>query len=376
MEEGYTSNIEVVDAELSSRLDETLENNQTSILLVDPWAARTHPYRDALAEYDSQNRPATGVLVPCHDQDEESGSPVIWEDLSRVLWRNWRRQNDPSDQLFRVRVPADEFDGQLAVTLAVAQNRLMEMESTTPYRLPEGPTPPPMAGLTIPGPAPAAVTAPHPPPTDPVLPAQETHRDLRGPGHPDEQPGGPLTTKDTGTTTNSPTAPGKIVTFYSYKGGTGRTMALANVGWILAASGHRVLLVDWDLEAPGLHRYLHPLLIDPELRASNGLINMMQAYVRTVLSRRPPTVRAAADGGLGTHDPPRPSSRPTTGCGLPRTRRRTPSDCCWNSPPGAGCILPRDASRRPTPPPSPPSTGAASTSGTAARASSRCCGRS
>ena len=38
---------------------------------------------------------------------------------------------------------------------------------------------------------------------------------------------------------------GKVVTFYSYKGGTGRTMALANVAWILASSGKRVLAVDW-----------------------------------------------------------------------------------------------------------------------------------
>lgn len=97
--------------------------------------------------------------------------------------------------------------------------------------------------------------------------------------------------------TSRPTAPGKIVTFYSYKGGTGRTMALANVGWILASSGHRVLLVDWDLEAPGLHRYLHPLLVDPELRSSKGLINMVQAFVRTVLSPQEPTVRSTAAGG-------------------------------------------------------------------------------
>ncbi|MFF7979854.1 FxSxx-COOH system tetratricopeptide repeat protein [Streptomyces sp. NPDC007901] len=96
--------------------------------------------------------------------------------------------------------------------------------------------------------------------------------------------------------TSSPSGPGKIVTFYSYKGGTGRTMALANVGWILASGGHRVLLVDWDLEAPGLHRYLHPLLIDPELRSSDGLINMMQAYVRTVLNPDPPTVRETVGG--------------------------------------------------------------------------------
>lgn len=55
---------------------------------------------------------------------------------------------------------------------------------------------------------------------------------------------------------------GRIVTFYSYKGGTGRTMALANTAWILAANGNRVLAVDWDLEAPGLHRFFHPFL-DP-----------------------------------------------------------------------------------------------------------------
>ena len=42
-----------------------------------------------------------------------------------------------------------------------------------------------------------------------------------------------------------------IVTFYSFKGGVGRTMALASVGTILSRS-HRVLMVDWDLEAPGL----------------------------------------------------------------------------------------------------------------------------
>ena len=46
-----------------------------------------------------------------------------------------------------------------------------------------------------------------------------------------------------------------IVTFYSYKGGTGRTMALANIAALLAKRGRRVLAVDFDLEAPGLWRY-------------------------------------------------------------------------------------------------------------------------
>lgn len=71
---------------------------------------------------------------------------------------------------------------------------------------------------------------------------------------------------------------GRIVTFYSYKGGTGRSMALANVAWILASAGKRVLTIDWDLEAPGLHRYFHPFLDDPELKSTDGLIDLVLRY--------------------------------------------------------------------------------------------------
>jgi len=46
-----------------------------------------------------------------------------------------------------------------------------------------------------------------------------------------------------------------IVTFYSYKGGVGRSMAVANTALLLAQRGLRVLVVDWDLEAPGIERY-------------------------------------------------------------------------------------------------------------------------
>jgi len=51
---------------------------------------------------------------------------------------------------------------------------------------------------------------------------------------------------------------GTIATFYSYKGGVGRSFALANVAAALAKWGYRVLCVDWDLEAPGLTNYLAP----------------------------------------------------------------------------------------------------------------------
>ena len=53
---------------------------------------------------------------------------------------------------------------------------------------------------------------------------------------------------------------GQVITFYSYKGGSGRTMALANIAVLLAKiqeekEEKNVLMIDWDLEAPGLHRY-------------------------------------------------------------------------------------------------------------------------
>lgn len=74
----------------------------------------------------------------------------------------------------------------------------------------------------------------------------------------------------------------KVTTFYSYKGGSGRSMAMANVAWALATNGERVLAIDWDLEAPGLHRYFHPFMDDPEQAASEGLVDRIWAYIEDI----------------------------------------------------------------------------------------------
>ncbi len=71
--------------------------------------------------------------------------------------------------------------------------------------------------------------------------------------------------------------PGQIVTFYSFKGGTGRTMALANVAWILAANGERVLIADWDLESPGLHRFFQPFM-DHDVAELPGVVDFIRRY--------------------------------------------------------------------------------------------------
>src|SRR5262245_30188802 len=52
--------------------------------------------------------------------------------------------------------------------------------------------------------------------------------------------------------------PSQVITFYSYTGGAGRSMAVANVACLLARHcqpDRGVLMVDWNLESPSLHRF-------------------------------------------------------------------------------------------------------------------------
>ncbi|WP_367348463.1 KGGVGR-motif variant AAA ATPase [Sphingobium yanoikuyae] len=63
---------------------------------------------------------------------------------------------------------------------------------------------------------------------------------------------------------------GRISTYFSYKGGVGRTMALANVAFLSALDGARVLMMDWDLEAPGLQYYFRGLMEDEDI---HGLVD-------------------------------------------------------------------------------------------------------
>jgi MinD-like ATPase involved in chromosome partitioning or flagellar assembly len=89
--------------------------------------------------------------------------------------------------------------------------------------------------------------------------------------------------------------PGHLITFYSFKGGVGRSMALANAAWLLASNGKRVLAVDFDLEAPGLDRYFGPFL-DPELSASTpGVIDWFTDFMESALalSTALPSIHAA-----------------------------------------------------------------------------------
>jgi hypothetical protein len=96
---------------------------------------------------------------------------------------------------------------------------------------------------------------------------------------------------------------GQIVTFYSFKGGTGRTMALANVAWILAANGKRVLIADWDLESPGLHRFFQPFM-HPEVSEKPGIVDFIRRYEWAAvdfMARDDSAPRAAMARLIGEH---------------------------------------------------------------------------
>lgn len=52
-------------------------------------------------------------------------------------------------------------------------------------------------------------------------------------------------------------------------------MALANIAVLLARSGKKVLIVDWDLEAPGMERYFKDFEILHTSKEKRGLLNLL-----------------------------------------------------------------------------------------------------
>lgn len=77
------------------------------------------------------------------------------------------------------------------------------------------------------------------------------------------------------------------VTFYSYKGGVGRTLALLNVAIVLARTGNRVAVFDFDLEAPGVDTFPG---FNPPHSAQPGLVEFVRTYLQPA-SRRAPSIK-------------------------------------------------------------------------------------
>ncbi len=74
------------------------------------------------------------------------------------------------------------------------------------------------------------------------------------------------------------TNPYKIITFYSFKGGAGRSQMAVNLAaYLYYYLDKKVLLIDWDLEAPCLDAYFKHF---DRKTITRGLVDVFEDYVR------------------------------------------------------------------------------------------------
>lgn len=78
---------------------------------------------------------------------------------------------------------------------------------------------------------------------------------------------------------------GQVITFYSYKGGVGRSMALANIAILLSKWNYRVLVVDWDLEAPGLEYFFSDYINLRKVHQKTGIIDLLQNITENIKAK-------------------------------------------------------------------------------------------
>ena len=93
---------------------------------------------------------------------------------------------------------------------------------------------------------------------------------------------------------------GMIFTFYSYKGGVGRSMALANIGVHFHQRGFRTLLIDMDLEAPGLERYFEGSAEFEMPRSRNDQDSAISSRNICGAQRATPAIRTNLRGRIST----------------------------------------------------------------------------
>lgn len=93
----------------------------------------------------------------------------------------------------------------------------------------------------------------------------------------------------------------ETVAFYSYKGGVGRTLLVANTAQFLAMAGRRVVALDLDLEAPGLHHKLsiHDVSSRPKRGRAMGAVDWLLELIEKE-PRRPSLRKTAIEVTLPT----------------------------------------------------------------------------
>lgn len=88
------------------------------------------------------------------------------------------------------------------------------------------------------------------------------------------------------------------VVFFSIKGGVGRSTAMAATAWALAQAGKSVLVLDLDLESPGLSSALLPSERRPEFGIADWLVEDLVGNGDAVLDGLWATSTLARDGDI------------------------------------------------------------------------------
>ena len=204
-----------------------------SLCLVDAWVTVSDAHQQQLRFLDEIEQPWVSVLVPWNIQDAELSDAQhdLRDRLVRSLGR--RLASVPRRcQLAATGIPTLQEFGQI-----------LEDDDDHAQEIPQG---------------------------RPCIPAGN-HRYCA----PTAQDGGPSGPRRI---LMSDSCDGQIITFYSYKGGTGRTMALANVAWILASNSSGSSPWTGTLRRPGCtDSSTRPARL-VELRSSPGLIDLMWEF--------------------------------------------------------------------------------------------------
>ena len=88
------------------------------------------------------------------------------------------------------------------------------------------------------------------------------------------------------------------VVFFSIKGGVGRSTAMAATAWSLAQQGQRVLVLDLDLESPGLSSSLIPNDRRPSYGITDWLVEDLVGNGDAVLTEMVATSTLSRDGDI------------------------------------------------------------------------------
>ncbi|TQE99808.1 MAG: ParA family protein [Spiribacter salinus] len=90
----------------------------------------------------------------------------------------------------------------------------------------------------------------------------------------------------------------KRIAFFSIKGGVGRSTALAMTAWSLAQAGKRILVLDLDLESPGLSSSLLPAEKQPTYGITDWLVEDLVDNGEVILDDMVATSDLAHDGEI------------------------------------------------------------------------------